>query len=398
MSNEPLSVLVVDDSALMRNLVSRIINSVPDLTVCGTAMNGSFALQKIPRLKPDILILDLEMPEMNGIEFLTKRQEQGITVPVIILSSMAKSGAQITMDALSLGASDFIMKPSGSISEDIHTVGDQLIGMVRAYGAEYRRRQGGAPPAISDEHKPTHDGAVPGKSIEPEPAKAGAGVPRSTAPVAAPAPAPVRIVPAKIKPEAAPGVLEIIAIGISTGGPNALRKILADIDANLNLPVVVVQHMPAGFTTEFAKSLNRLSPLEVKEAEEGDLLKPGRVLIAPGNKHITVEKKRLAATAHLNDDPPRNGHRPSADVLFASVAEHYGNRSLAVIMTGMGRDGAEELGTIYRKGGITLGQDEASSIVYGMPRVAYERGFVGRQVSLGDMAKTINQIAQERRE
>ncbi len=393
MSNEPLSVLVVDDSALMRNLISRIINSVPDLTVCGTAMNGAFALQKIPRLNPDILVLDIEMPEMNGIEFLTERRERGITVPVIILSSMAKSGAQITMDALSLGASDFLMKPSGSISEDIHTVGDQLIGMVRAYGAEYRRRQGGAPPTISDKHKPTHDGAVPGKSLDVETTQQ--GTTSSTAPTSV---APARIVPEKIKPEAAPGVLEIIAIGVSTGGPNALRKVLADIDADLNLPIIVVQHMPPGFTTEFAKSLNRLSPLEVKEAEEGDLIKPGRVLIAPGNKHITVEKKRLAATAHLNDDPPRNGHRPSADVLFASVAEHYGNRSLAVIMTGMGRDGAEELGTIYRKGGITLGQDEASSIVYGMPRVAFERGFVGRQVSLDDMAKTINQIAQERRE
>ncbi len=393
MSNEPLSVLVVDDSALMRNLISRIINSVPDLTVCGTAMNGAFALQKIPRLNPDILVLDIEMPEMNGIEFLTERRERGITVPVIILSSMAKSGAQITMDALSLGASDFLMKPSGSISEDIHTVGDQLIGMVRAYGAEYRRRQGGAPPTISDKHKPTHDGAVPGKSLDVETTQQ--GTTSSTAPTSV---APARIVPEKIEPEAAPGVLEIIAIGVSTGGPNALRKVLADIDADLNLPIIVVQHMPPGFTTEFAKSLNRLSPLEVKEAEEGDLIKPGRVLIAPGNKHITVEKKRLAATAHLNDDPPRNGHRPSADVLFASVAEHYGNRSLAVIMTGMGRDGAEELGTIYRKGGITLGQDEASSIVYGMPRVAFERGFVGRQVSLDDMAKTINQIAQERRE
>jgi len=398
LSNEPLSVLVVDDSALMRNLISRIINSVPDLTVCGTAMNGAFALQKIPRLNPDIMVLDIEMPEMNGIEFLTERKERGIAVPVIILSSMAKSGAQITMDALSLGASDFLMKPSGSISEDIHTVGDQLIGMVRAYGAEYRRRQGGTPPRISDEHKPTHDGAVPGKDLDVEVPGTASGSSPAASSGAAPSPAQTRVVPAKIKPEAAPGVLEIIAIGISTGGPNALRKVLADIDADLNLPIIVVQHMPAGFTTEFAKSLNRLSPLEVKEAEEGDLIKPGRVLITPGNKHITVEKKRLAATVHLNDDPPRNGHRPSADVLFASVAEHYGNRSLAVIMTGMGRDGAEELGTIYRKGGITLGQDEASSIVYGMPRVAFERGFVGRQVALDDMAKTINQIARERRE
>lgn len=390
MATEALSVLVVDDSALMRNLVSRIVNSVPDLTVCGTAMNGAFALQKIPRLNPDIIVLDIEMPEMNGLEFLAERKNRGIDTPVVILSSMAKSGAQITMDALSLGASDFIMKPSGAISEDIHTVGDQLIGMLRSYGAEFRRKQGLDAPVVSDTARPpSGEGSSGGGPSN--------GSSRTTGASGQTSAAPARTVPAKVKPEAAPGALEIIAIGISTGGPNALRKVLADIDADINLPILVVQHMPPGFTTEFAKSLDRLSPLEVKEAEEGDLVKPGRVLIAPGNRHMTVEKKRLAATVHLNDDSPRNGHRPSADVLFASIAEHYGNRALGVIMTGMGRDGAEELGTLFRKGSITLGQDEASSIVYGMPRVAFELGHVGRQVALSEMAHAINQIAHERR-
>jgi two-component system chemotaxis response regulator CheB len=191
------------------------------------------------------------------------------------------------------------------------------------------------------------------------------------------------------------GPVEILAIGISTGGPNALRKVFAEIDPDFPLPVVVVQHMPAGFTTEFAKSLDRICPLEVKEAEEGDLLKTGRILICPGNYHIEVEKRRLAGVVRLNQKDTVNGHRPSADVLFASVAEQYGGRSIALIMTGMGRDGAREIGSIHRKGGITIGQDAASSIVYGMPRVAAEMGHVQHIVALEDIAETLNRLARE---
>jgi len=161
--------------------------------------------------------------------------------------------------------------------------------------------------------------------------------------------------------------------------------------------VVVVQHMPAGFTEEFASSLDRICPLDVKEAAEGDILRPGRVLIAPGDWHITVEKRALAGVVHLSQDPTENGHRPSADVLFRSVASEYGNRSMAVIMTGMGKDGAREMGTIFREGGITLGQDEASSVVYGMPKVAFELGHVMEQVPLSLMARRISELAAERR-
>jgi two-component system chemotaxis response regulator CheB len=173
--------------------------------------------------------------------------------------------------------------------------------------------------------------------------------------------------------------------------------VFAKIDADLSQPIVVVQHMPAGFTAEFAKSLDRICPLEVKEAAEGDLVKPGRILIAPGDKHIEVEKKPLATIAHLSDAPPVNGHRPSADVLFASVARQFGNRAMGVIMTGMGRDGARELGSIYSEGGLTLGQDEASSVVYGMPKVAFELGHVMEQVPLSKMAEKICQLAKEYR-
>jgi two-component system chemotaxis response regulator CheB len=191
-----------------------------------------------------------------------------------------------------------------------------------------------------------------------------------------------------------PGKTEIIAIGISTGGPDALRIVFSKLDSDLQVPIVVVQHMPPGFTNEFAKSLDRICPLDVKEAEDGDAIQPGRILIAQGNKHLEVEKKGSDTFAHLSDNPLVSGHRPSADVLFASVAMAYQNHVLGVIMTGMGRDGAQHMGTIYKEGGMTLGQDEKSAVVYGMPRVAYEMGHVMEQVSLENMARRICDVAK----
>jgi two-component system chemotaxis response regulator CheB len=187
----------------------------------------------------------------------------------------------------------------------------------------------------------------------------------------------------------------VIAIGISTGGPNALREVFSRIDADLPQPILVVQHMPPGFTEEFAKSLDRICPLDVKEAADGDLIRRGRILIAQGDKHLLVEKRPLGAVARLSDSPPVNGHRPSADVLFESVAKNYGNRAMGVIMTGMGRDGARELGSIYREGGLTLGQNEASSVVYGMPKAAFEMGHVMQQVGLMEMAGEISRLAKQ---
>lgn len=390
-----IGVLVVDDSALMRNLVSRIVESAPDLTVVGTAMNGSFALDKIPRLKPDVIVLDLEMPEMNGIEFLKARNEREIDVPVVILSSIAKKGAEITMEALSLGASDFITKPSGSVSHDIHVVSDQLSAMLRGYGGEYRRRHGHEIPTPPEDHAirtPRHVQDRPAAGTTSDDAKSAPVIaehPESQEPlrrrITAEAP--------RRSPKAQPGTLELIVLGISTGGPNALRKLLAEIPGSLPVPMVVVQHMPAGFTTEFSQSLNRVSDLEIKEAAEGDLLKAGRVLIAPGDYHIEVERRKLAGIVHLHQEPACNGHRPSAGILFRSAAKAYGNSVMAIIMTGMGRDGAYEIGEIYEAGGVTIGQDEESSVVYGMPRVAYECGYLHRQASLAEMPTVIQEFA-----
>jgi two-component system chemotaxis response regulator CheB len=374
---DEISVLIVDDSALMRNLIGHMVESTPGLVIADKAMNGHFALQKIPRVNPDVIVLDLEMPEMNGVEFLKERKKQGISIPVIILSSIARRGAEITMEALALGASDFIMKPSGSVSEDLTSVKDNLSNLLLVYGGQYRRTQGKKILTQTEQLKKAGSAATDTGASKMPFAGASSATPKAP--------------PAVLRK---PGKTEIIAIGISTGGPDALRTVFANLDKDLAVPIVVVQHMPPGFTNEFAKSLDRLCPLEVKEAAEGDLIRPGRILIAQGNKHLEVERKSLSAIAQLSDAPPVSGHRPSADVLFASVAKAYGNHALGVIMTGMGRDGAEQLGAIYQEGGLTLGQDEKSAVVYGMPRVAYEMGHVQEQVSLQNMAGRICALAK----
>ena len=351
---DKIKVLVVDDSALMRSLISKMIETQEDMTVVGTAMNGVFALKKIPDLNPEIIILDLEMPEMNGIEFLKEREKRGIKIPVIILSSIAEKGARITFEALSLGASDFITKPSGAISQNISDVATQLISIIRIYTGR--------------KEKPIK-----------EPIK------EKIAPA---------IQPLQPKMKEAPvvhtsGKIDIVAIGISTGGPNALRILLAEIKEDFKVPIVIVQHMPEGFTAEFAKSLKRICPLEVKEAEDNDVIARGKVLIAPGNKHLKIERRQFGNVAVMNSNDTVNGHRPSVGVLFDSVAELYGNRAMGVIMTGMGRDGSAEIGNIYKAGGYTIAQDEKSSIVFGMPRVAIEFGCINKILSLNDMAKYI---------
>jgi two-component system chemotaxis response regulator CheB len=377
---DEISVLIVDDSALMRNLIGKMIEGTPGLVVADKAMNGVFALQKIPRVNPDIIVLDLEMPEMNGIEFLKERKKREIQVPVVILSSIARRGAEITMEALSLGASDFVQKPSGSDSEDIHVVKDTLVGMLLGYGAAYRKAQG---------KKVLTPSEYPQKDVSAKPNDIAIHFHLASAAPTAPAQPPAQL--------RKPSKTEVIAIGISTGGPDALRVVFSKLDADLKVPILVVQHMPPGFTNEFAKSLDRICPLDVKEAEDNDDVLPGRILIAQGNKHLEVEKKGTNAVVRLSDAPQVSGHRPSADVLFASVAMSYSNHVLGVIMTGMGRDGAQHLGTIYREGGMTLGQDEKSAVVYGMPRVAYELGHVMEQVSLDNMARRICDVAKTSR-
>lgn len=393
---DDISVLICDDSALMRNLIGRIIEDVDGFKIAAKAENGLDLLEKIPQCKPDVILLDIEMPKMNGVEFLKKRRDLKIDIPVIILSSVATEGASVTMECLSLGAADFITKPgSASVTLKIGDVSSDIIEKVSSYGRAQALMHGkNVPDSEFFVHQSKMKEAqklIAQKKGEEAAKKAAEGV-KDLFPTATWTP-PKQKEPAVIKPLREPGKIEIIAIGISTGGPNALREVFKDLDKNIKQPVIVVQHMPAGFTEEFARSLDGICPLTVTEAKNGEALMPGHIYIAPGGHHMFVEHHALSNIIRINEEEPRNGHRPSVDVMFESVAKIYQNRALGIIMTGMGRDGAAQITEMRKEGAWTLGQDAASSIVYGMPKIAYEMGGVQKQVPLSKMAAAINELA-----
>ena len=394
---DKISVLICDDSALMRNLIGRIVSDYEDLEVVAKAENGQDLLNKLSVYKPDVILLDIEMPVMTGVQFLEQRRLRHIDIPVIILSSIATEGAAVTMRCLELGASDFITKPGGSsVSLKIGDVSDEIIEYIASYGGSYAVRHGKHVPDSDYFHHQIKLKAA-AKFVaqkKGEDAAKLASITKSDFTIPSSWTAPRNKEPVVITPEREGGRIEIIAIGISTGGPNALREMLSKIDPNLKQPVLIVQHMPAGFTAEFAESLNHICPLEVSEAKDGEPVLSGHVYIAPGNYHMAVERRSIGAIIRLNQNDLRNGHRPSADVLFESVAAQYQNRALGVIMTGMGRDGAAQLAQMRKKGAWTLGQDAASCIVYGMPKVAWEMGGVQKQVPLSQIADEINNLAR----
>ncbi len=398
---EDISVAICDDSALMRNLISRVIDETEGLTVAGKAMNGKFLVDKLSLFKPDVIVLDIEMPEMTGVEFLRWRKQNKVDIPVIILSSIAEKGAAVTIECLELGAADFITKPNGSISADISSVSDRLIELIASYGGSYARRHGKHVRSSEFFSNLGSDRLVERKlATAMGKEKAHEFLANKSAAPSTPTPSFLSSTgskaPAVIEPLRKPGKIEVIAIGISTGGPNALRDVFKMIDPHLKQPVLVVQHMPAGFTKEFANSLNKICALNVKEAEDNEPIESGNIYIAPGNYHIYVEQSNFGKKMlRLSQEPQRNGHRPSADVLFESVAKIYQNHALGVIMTGMGKDGAVELAEMRKQGAWTLGQDEATAIVYGMPKVAYELGGVQKQVPLDKMADEISKLARE---
>jgi two-component system chemotaxis response regulator CheB len=346
--SEPVRVLVVDDSALMRKLIPQIIERDSSIHVVGTAMDGSFGLKKIDELKPQVITLDLEMPRMDGLEMLreiTKRHR----IPVIVVSAHTTQGASATFKALALGAFDFVAKPKDAASAHMEDIAGELITKIKA-AAQTKM------PAA----------------------------PRLELPVL---PALRRPAKGQSKPHAAP--TRVIAIGISTGGPNALQYVLSQLPADFPGSIIVVQHMPEGFTELFARRLDECCAIEVKEAQSGDLLVAGRALICPGNRHIKVRRMPLGNIVVLSDEERLNGHRPSVDILYRSVAQEFGKEAIAVIMTGMGEDGADALGVVKAAGGLTVAQSEDSCVVYGMPKAAIERGHAIRVVPLDMMANTL---------
>ena len=340
--SERVRVLVVDDSALMRKLIPTILERDPSIEVIGTAMDGAFALKKIEEFHPDVITLDLEMPRMDGLEALRLIMRRA-PMPVIVFSTHSKEGAYSTFKALALGAIDFVAKPRDAAAGHLDAVAVQLIEKIKV-----AKRAAGR--------------------------KIGASVAVETAP---PQKKPAR---ATLPPS------RIVAIGISTGGPNALQYVLSQIPADISASFVIVQHMPEGFTEMFAKRLDECCALDVQEARSGDLLLAGRVLICPGNRHMMVRRMPRGDMAVLSDGPPVNGHRPSADVLFHSVAQEFALASVGVIMTGMGDDGAEGLGAIKAAGGMTVAQSEDTCVVSGMPRAAILKGYANKIVSLESLS------------
>lgn len=352
-------VLVVDDSAFMRKVISDMITDDASLEVIGTARDGIDALEKVARLRPDVVTLDVEMPRKNGLETLRDLM-QSHPVPVVMLSSMTQSGAQATMEALALGAIDFIPKPSGPISLDIEKVQDELIRKIKAAAlariqlVERVKDQPTLPKA-----RPTPRQAVPreaslGQLVIDIPKKAKA--PRPPRPL-------VDVRP--LRPDT------IIAIGSSTGGPRALETVISGFPPDLSAGVLVVQHMPAGFTRSMAERLDQICSIQVKEAEDGDRISAGVVYIAPGDYHMVVSSDGII---RLNQAPPVNYVRPSVDVTLLSLPAVYSNQLVGVILTGMGKDGAAGMAKIKAQGGVTIVQDERTSVIYSMPRAVVENG------------------------
>jgi len=343
--NESVRVLVVDDSALMRKLIPQIIETDSSIQVVGTAMDGNFGLRKIEELKPQVVTLDLEMPGMGGIEMLKEIMRRH-RIPVIVVSSHSTNGASVTLKALALGAFDFVAKPA-DVSARMPEIARDLIAKIKAAAQSRRVR---------------------------------------VAPISELLRLPEKIPANARKPS------RVAAIGISTGGPQALQHVLSQLPGEFPGSIVVVQHMPENFTEMFARRLDEICAMRVKEAHSGDMLLAGRVLVCPGNRHIRVKRMPLGDVVVLSDEPHVNGHRPSVDILFRSAAAEFGRDALAVIMTGMGEDGAEGMGTVRSAGGVTIAQSEDSCVVYGMPKAAIERGFATHVVPLEAMSQAL--IAQ----
>ena len=355
--------MVVDDTVLYRKIVSDVLSAFPDVEVVGSAHNGKAAIAKLASLKPDLLTLDIEMPEMNGLEVLDHIQQNAPQIGAIMLSTLTHEGGAMTMKALELGAFDFIPKPqSGGMAENRKKIETAIAPMIRAFRRSVR---------IS---------GILRSAVRPAKAPLAARTPRAKA-------TPTRRLPANLKRSRA----EIVAIGISTGGPNALAKMLPMIPKDIGIPILIVQHMPPMFTQSLANSLAAKCAIAVREAQQGEPIVPNTALIAPGGKQMKIVagadgKSRIVK---ITDDPPENSCKPSVDYLFRSVAHHYVGRATGVIMTGMGSDGNAGLELIKQNGGTIIAQDEASCVVFGMPKMAAETGLADAVVSLNQIADSI---------
>lgn len=352
MSN--IRVLVIDDAVVVRKVLSDAINEAPGLEVIATASNGKIGLSKLSQQQPDVVILDIEMPEMDGLTTLTEIRKLYPKLPVIMYSTLTERGAMATLDALERGASDYVAKPSnaGSMEMAKQVINEELIPKIKALA--------GTPAASPAE-----------------------------APAARPAP---RVVPAA--PPSGPRRVDVVAIGASTGGPNALPEVVTHFGADFPVPVVCVQHMPPLFTKMFADRLNRNTALEVHEAEDGDAVRSGRMAVAPGDFHMITKRQGTDILLRLHQGPQVNSCRPAVDVLFQSVAEIYGPHVLGVVLTGMGQDGLRGCEVIRANGGQVVVQDEATSTVWGMPGFVAKAGLADEVLPLDAIGAKIVQLCK----
>ncbi|MCP9463115.1 MAG: chemotaxis response regulator protein-glutamate methylesterase [Nitrospira sp.] len=348
-----IRVLTVDDSALMRQVLATLLSKDPDIEVIGSAPDPYAAREKIKTLNPDVLTLDVEMPKMDGLTFLEKLM-RGHPMPVIMVSTLTEAGCETTLRALELGAVDFITKPKIDVQKGMSDVAQDLIDKVKA--AAMARVRGATLPPCGVQSK------AEGKPSSPV-AEPGSGAMLKTTDT-------------------------IIAIGSSTGGTEAVKDILMALPAHTP-PILITQHMPPRFTKTWADRLNSLCRISVKEAADGDSVLPGHALVAPGGYHMVLDRNGARYTVRITQDPPVNRHRPSVDVLFDSVARYAGRNSIGVILTGMGGDGAKGLLAMKQAGARTIAQDEATCVVFGMPKEAIKLGGVDKVLPLGDIGGAV---------
>jgi two-component system, chemotaxis family, protein-glutamate methylesterase/glutaminase len=348
----PIRVLIADDSAVMRSELFRMLDSNPQIRVCGTARNGQEVVEKTKLLQPDVVTIDVDMPLLNGVEAL-KRIMRECPCPVIMFSSATREGAEITLEALSAGAFDYLPKVSSHRGENALKLQQELIEKIEAASHSWLARRRAPLPL----------------SVHPPALRIGW--------------------PQRLRP-----IPRIIVLGTSTGGPQALQGLLPELPGDLPVAMIVVQHMPPGFTAPLAKRLDGLSRVKVCEAGHGQAVVPGTVYIAPAGRHTTLSRNSEARNSHqvsicLSYNPSGTVHKPSVDVTMLSVAEVFGNHTLGIILTGMGTDGLQGMTAIHDAGGLTMGQDEASSVVYGMPRCCAERGILQQVVPLSEVPRHI---------
>ena len=347
----PIRVLVVDDSAFVRKVVTEMLNRSDAVEVVGFARDGEEALELVERLQPDVITLDLVMPRMNGVEFL-RAQNRRRRIPVVVCSIAHESG-EMALEAFEAGAFEFVQKPTALATDRVYEIAAELVAKVRA----------AAGAVLTREPAPAATAAV----IEAEPALERPRVFGETR-------------------------CDVVVLGISTGGPQALRQLIPRLPGDFPVPVVMVLHMPVGYTEMYAQRLDTLAALHVREAREGDDVRAGSVLLAPAGKHLTFARERGAVRAHLDDRPADSQHRPSVDVLFQSAAATFGSRVLGVVMTGMGSDGLLGAGHIKARGGRVVTEAESSCVVYGMPRVVVEASLSDRSATLDGMAAAIMEM------